>query len=537
MRKRPFTVGAAFESGTLYAAEEKEYHIYPSDCREVTGHGFAPVDEPVAAAFFLEGVRDVTIDLKGAKLVFHGRIAPFILSDCKNIRLKNFSVDYDRPYYTQAELVERDEAGITVRVSDGFPYSVEGGCFIAESEFWRQRLEGEHCLIQPYDKTTLSPAYGAGCILAACNFCDSVNPPMPVRILHAEQMGELVRFSGEFPESWKAGLMLEFMHEKRDKNAILAERCEKVEVSGVRLLHCAAMGFVGMFCRDILLERFDMYLSGGEKGLVTANADSVHCFHCEGKIVIRDCIFESMLDDAVNIHGNYNVVESAAGEKLVLRSYAAALGFIRWYKAGDRLNVYRGKTQETRGTFTVKEVNYESGAIYVTADAAIPAEAGDVVENAAVPELLIENCIAGRNRPRGFLLSSGGKTVVRGCTFSDCDCAIHFTGDTNYWYESGPVRDVTIEGCVFDNCGYCGQPYAIVVSPDFEPTEKVPYYHKNIKIVGNTFRTFTGGLLQARRAEGIVFKDNRVIESRAYPQAGLAPVAVTECGEAQIENV
>lgn len=53
---------------------------------------------------------------------------------------------------------------------------------------------------------------------------------------------------------------------------------------------------------------------------VTNNADSIHTFGCYGKILIEDCRMDSMLDDSLNIHGNFTVAESAGGDMILARS-------------------------------------------------------------------------------------------------------------------------------------------------------------------------------------------------------------------------
>jgi hypothetical protein len=326
-------------------------------------------------------------------------------------------------------------------------------------------------------------------------------------------------------------------HEPRDKNAILADHCQNIAVENVRLIHGSSMGFVGMFTENITLRNFDMYLDEKSKGLITINADSVHCFHCTGKVLIEDCIFENMLDDAINIHGNYTQVTSASGKEVNVHVTAAGLDNIKWYKPGDVLNIYREKTQELKGTYTVVRAEYpRDREITIHFNRLVEAATGDVVENTAMPEIEIRHCITGKNRPRGFLLSSGGRTLVEDCFFNNCSCAIHFTGDTTYWYESGPVRDVTIRHCHFYNCGYCSSDYVIMATPEVEVTEKEPCYHKNIKITDNIFESFTRGALYANKTEGIVFKNNKYIEAADYPRRIIDRVKLENCKNCAIEE-
>lgn len=539
MEKAVFKIGVPLKSDTYYYGNEREYHIYLKDTVDTRGHGYTKPTDELLTAFFLNGLSDVTIDLSGASLIFHGRIAPFVITNCKNITLKNFSIDYDRPFYTQGEILEVNGTHLKLRISDGFPYRVKNGVLYAVSDTWEQPFDQYHMLFQPYDAKTRSPAYAADCILAVIGTEEyDKNPPLPIHHLSLEecQDGSLI-FYGDFPETYKAGQILTMTHEPRNKNSILAEYCKNILVENVRIIHGAAMGFVGMFSENITLKNFNMYLDEKTKGLISINSDSVHCFHCTGKILIEDCIFENMLDDAINIHGNYTLV--TATDKNEVKAYVAAAGLdnIKWYKTGDVLNIHRGKTQELKGSYTVVRAEYpRDREIIIRFDQAVDASEGDLIENTMMPEIEIRRCKTGKNRPRGFLLSSGGKTLVEDCFFNNCSCAIHFTGDTTYWYESGPVRDVTIRRCHFYDCGYCGAEYAIMATPGVEVTDKAPYYHKNITITDNVFESFSRGALYADKTECIVFKGNKYIDTNSYLQRIIERVKLDNCGNCDIRE-
>ena len=539
IKKTTFKIGMPLESGTCYYGDKSEYHIYLKDTVNTAGHGYVKPTDELLTAFFLKDLTDVTLDLGGAALIFHGRIAPFVMTNCQNITLKNFSIDYDRPFYTQGEILEADSTHLKLRISDGFPYRVRNGVFYAVSETWEQPFDQHNMLFQPYDAKTRSPAYAAGCILAVVGpEADDKNPPLPIHHLSlAEGTDGSILFYGDFPATYKAGQVLTMTHEPRDKNAILVEHSQNILVENVRLIHAAAMGFVGMFSENITLKNFDMYLDEKTKGLISINADSVHCFHCTGKIRIEDCIFENMLDDAINIHGNYTRVTAADKNEITAHVAAAGLDTIKWYKKGDILNIYRGKTQEMNGSYTVLSADYpRDREIVVRFDRPVDAAAGDLIENTAMPYIEIRRCKTGRNRPRGFLLSSGGKTLVEDCFFNNCSCAIHFTGDTTYWYESGPVRDVTIRHCHFYDCGYCGSDYAIMATPEVEVTENALYYHKHITITDNVFESFSRGALYANKTEHITFKGNKYIDTTSYPQRLIDRVKLDNCGNCEIET-
>ena len=92
--------GIKIESGNYYKAELPVYHFTPSDAQISREEDYlAPstaAGDQLAIAFILKDLHDVTIDFGGAELVFHGRIAPFVLDGCKNVTIKNCKINYDR---------------------------------------------------------------------------------------------------------------------------------------------------------------------------------------------------------------------------------------------------------------------------------------------------------------------------------------------------------------------------------------------------------------------------------------------------------
>jgi hypothetical protein len=94
-------------------AEEKYYFITNND----------PSMKRIA--FPLDQFSDLTIDGQGAHLVFHGPICPFILDHAKNITLKNFSIDYQRPFDSEAKILKVTPDGADLEFSDEFPYKLE----------------------------------------------------------------------------------------------------------------------------------------------------------------------------------------------------------------------------------------------------------------------------------------------------------------------------------------------------------------------------------------------------------------------------
>jgi len=144
------------------------------------------------------------------------------------------------------------------------------------------------------------------------------------------------------------------------------------------------------------------------------------------------------------------------------------------------------------------------------------------LENAEhAPELYIEGCYFGKNRARGILTTTRGKTVITKNRFETTGTAVMIAGDANHWYESGAVRDVTIRENEFVNCNTnrWGRG-AIDIVPQIAEKHG-GYYHKNIRIENNVFRVFDMPLVYAESVDGLWISGNKVEKTTDYPPKGL----------------
>ena len=126
-----YVKGITFASNTIYRGTEQRYDFYLSDVFEISDEDVF-VDANVRSktakvAFYIKGIENTIIDFQGATLDFHGRIVPFILRNCKNVKLMNFKVDYDRPFYTQADVISASSSELEVKINQGFDYRTENG--------------------------------------------------------------------------------------------------------------------------------------------------------------------------------------------------------------------------------------------------------------------------------------------------------------------------------------------------------------------------------------------------------------------------
>jgi hypothetical protein len=518
MKKVKFAPGIKLESDTIYTCDEKICHIHLSDTMATQGAAWSqpelsPVNQQVVStAFILKNLRNVTFDLGGAKLMFHGRIQPFAIEDCENIQFKNFTVDYDRYFYTEAEILDVEDDRLRLKIGEEYPFRIENDALVATSETWESDTSQMNSHIIPIDPVEKIPLRGVPFMFYAMGknpFMRS-DPPIPFTRCRFRSLKEReVEMFLKVPPGLRPGHILSIAHEDRRKPVFDATRVRDLLVENVRILHTGSGGLIAYECHDICVRRLQTFLDGESRGLIGMSADAVHTFHCDGKITVEDCRIENIFDDTVNVHGQYAVLKAVTGRNSfsAIMPGAGLSSRISLYRRGDVLRAFRGATQEVLGEFTIDDViDSDIHHLEFSTKEAVDKLSGAVIfENLRMPELYIQRLVTG-NKYRAILPSTGAKIVIEDSIFFRCPIAISLTGDSSYWYESGPVRDLTIRNCRFTNPDCDG--FAIQSNPIFEPTEMDPYYHRNVKILNNRFELRSGHVLQAKYTDEIILSGN-----------------------------
>lgn len=517
INEKIFSVDTVFESNTIYIGTEKVYDVYPSDDMEEIYAWYTSLNSgniPLRTAFLLRGLENVTIDLKGAKIVLHGRIMAFAAFDCKNVTFKNFSIDYDRPFYTQGTVLETEGDSAVIEIPELFSYRIEGHDFIACSETWEHRLITGDMLFRCFDPVSGRASKNNGMILGLIGdvIYPRDNPPCPIHHIKAEDLGDRKVRLFNFPEQFKpvVGEILAMTHEDRRKTAFLLERCADTVLEHVRLMHIPAMGITANLCHNITLNDYSMYVDEEMPDrIVTINADSFHTFHCTGLMKVENCRFENMLDDAINIHGNYLVCKNKLNDKAIMvQNQSAGILAMEYLLPGDEVVIFKGNTQEIRCKGIVETAEflpdqYIDMKITLKDGINVDIEEGDCLENLRMPEIEVRNCYS--KCMGGFRISSGKKVLIEDCTFETAGFSVAFTGDMDYWFENTGVKDVTIRNCKFIDCGL-----PLATGCGFKPTEKAPFYHQNIKFIDNEIIDPRDNVVRMQDVNNFEYRNNTV---------------------------
>ncbi|MGE4490363.1 MAG: right-handed parallel beta-helix repeat-containing protein [Kiritimatiellales bacterium] len=457
--------------------------------------------------------KKITIDGGGARFIFHGEVVPFAVEQSEEIVLRNFSVDWERPFYSEGVITGADDAGVTVKVDRSvFPFHSEGRKMIFDGEGWSH---GFHEGLFELDAATGMSAYLSG---------DAMGAGVRSSWEAEEEDAEHIRIRERFFRRPKIGNILVLRHYPRLCPAIFLKQSKDTLIENITLYHAGGMGVIGQFCENITVRFCQVTPPAGRHFSVTV--DATHFVNCRGLVTLEDCLFEGQLDDSTNVHGINTRVQkilddvSLITERVHHEQYGVEIGF-----PGDRMKFSCNATMlayaENR-IVSVEPVDERTAKIIFENRLPEALQPGHVLENMDwSADLRITGCTVRSARARGFLISTPGRVVVENNRIEAPGSAIKISGDANYWFESGAVRDVLIRRNTFGDCCYGPIEWGRAVI-DIDPEIADPHgnpdcFHRGIRIENNRFSTFDTGILYARSVDGITFIGNTIHRTKNYP--------------------
>ena len=383
------------------------YHFWPQRAEErylfVSNN-----DESLARIAFPLFERDgLIIEGRGARFVFHGFMTPFALRDCAQVSLTGFTVDWERPFHSECDIVGVGEGFVDLRVArDRYPYRIEKGRLMFLNEFGEELNIGAPL---EFDPVRREPAYKVYDNYGVTNHHVS-----------EELAPGLIRFRAPFSTVPTPGNVLVMPPDHRLCPAITIGDSRDIAVEDVTLHHCGGMGIIAQRTRDIRVRNVNVTPSAGR--IVSLTADATHFVNCAGSIEITDCLFENQMDDPMNVHGIYaRVSERLSDTELEVELVHPQQRGIDITQAGDTVEIIERESLATYGEATVAAVErLNKQFTRLRFAGAIPAEvqAGDAVQSLGwQPDLTIRGCTFRGNRARGPLISTARQGHRRGQPF------------------------------------------------------------------------------------------------------------------------
>lgn len=523
--------------------EPGTYHFYAENALDmslwISNHDQQPTQQVMLP---LVDCRNLKIRGNGSTFIFHGKCLPVLFMDCENVTLENVRIDFARPLYSEAKVLGFKDGKTIVSIDKkAFPYEIRDG---------RLFFVGENYPLQPIQSVI---AFRKGTKNIVSNTAD-IGCGSDVTVLPGGKIALHRDFSKDgdgvavgdtltLRTWWRPAPACVIYRAKntvlRDVSihssfgmTLLAQRSENIKIEGTKT---AGDQTSGMFPRP-------------ETGRVySASADATHFSNVKGKVIVKNSFFETMMDDAINVHSTcLDIAEILAPDTIRCRyRHGQAIGF-ELFEPGENLRFIAGKTLEnSTETVPVKSVRRISPTeVLITLKEAVPANVkpGDAVENADYqPEVVFCGNIVRNNRARGALFTTPRKVVVEDNVFKNvAGSAILLAGDAQGWYESGACEDVVIRNNLFINnltSRFQFTNAVISIYPEVRDlASQKRFYHRNIDISNNAFHTFDVPLLFAISTEKIKFTDNRIFYNADFKGWKQPPFHFRRCSDILIRG-
>ena len=493
------------------------YHFYPDFASEsllyISNHD---EDTIKRVAFLFEDLHNVTIQGNDSLFLFHTEIIPFVMRNCHDVNLKGISIDYIRTAYSEAIIEEISPERMILRIDpERYPHIIRRG---------RIYFYGENFCCEPtgwleMDRDRNAPVYGG----KDMDLTEQSGIPLRWKCLESGLVECTIEDKNlTFSDCSEIGNYLIIRHHPRSHPAIYIVDSQRINLEKITIFHAVGMGVIAVRTSDILLDSVHVKRNPDTPRVFTACADATHFVLCDGKITIKNGLFENQLDDPVNIHGIYAKVNRVLEEKEILldlvhhQHKGVEIG-----KCGDRISFLDPESMLPYAENSIQDIQMinKDRILLKCSDKVLKIKPGTVVENISiVPEVLIENCHFRNNRARGVLLTGRGTSVVRGNIFEVPGAAILVEGDMNEWFESGAIKNILVENNTFCNCAYIPEwgRAPIQVTPMAKKFTDC-YFHQNLFICNNRFLCFDHRILFARNIKNITFLGNQITDTKKYP--------------------
>ena len=441
------------------------------------------------SAIYLCEKSDITIDGNGATILIHGKMTPLLFDKCRNITVKNLTIDYACPTMTEFTILENNEGICIIKINDDCRYKIEKGHLIWMGEddkngkpYWESDYVGPGRYIKLFDPVTET----------AIDFSKKGLDFKDIKEIAPHTLRVTLRDKDiYFPE----GHIIQTRSIVRDQTGSLFNRCKNLRFENLRVMFMHGLGMVSQFCENVSYINCDLTPKDGRT--ITSTADFFQFSGCKGNLAIENCKAWGAQDDYINVHGTHlRIIKKNERKKTITVRFMhpESWGF-QAFEAGDELEFIKWDTLKPYAE--TKVVAYErlnDTDIRLTLDRPLPPlEKGrDVVENATwTPNLYVRNCDFGPTEGRGILATTRGEVIIENNRFRNLwGPALLIEDDCNFWFESGYTREIIFRNNTIINCEYAsmweGSP-VIRYSPKVMDENSTHFVHGRLTLTGNTF--------------------------------------------------
>lgn len=449
---------------------------------------------------WLENQKDLTVDGKGCVFVMHGKMTNVAVVNCKNVKLKNFSIKVDNPDMHEFKVAKVGKTYVDFEIDRESRYHKSRGKYYFVGEDYRSKFKksvkgGWFGFIPSEDENTI------------------IRRPHPLRGAWNIKESEPHRIRARYLNTsrFKEGNRHYVYDELRRYNGIFVDTSDNVSVENVNQHFNYGLAYVAQNSSNLYICGCKFKPHENCSKLMISAADFVQICMCRGEAVIKNSEFVGAGDDALNVHGIHFKIKKIAGDKIeVCFPHHQTHGF-NPLRAGDEIAFVDipSLSEHGRAKIAASELIDEK-TIRLHLDDVSQAIVGEVIEDkTATPDVEFSGNFMTRIITRGVLMTSGGKVKITDNNFDNTSMhSILISDDARYWFESGPVNDVEIARNRFGRV----DGYTVQVLP--ENTIHKGAVHKNIYVHDNVVDNVDKGMF-FKSADGVALENN--VSDRPMP--------------------
>lgn len=447
------------------------------------------------APLCFEKLKNVTIEGNGAKFIIHGKSTNAVISECENIKLQNLTITAENPEMHELKVVGTGKFFVDYEIDKQSRYINENGKFYFVGHDYKRAFTYKA-------KTSWWNGYFPA---DRPEMCKREKHPLHDTFKIKEIGEHKIRAYCLSASKFKVGDKYYLFDVRRQYAGIFVRDSKNVTLQNVKQHFNYSLAFVAQNTENITID--NVYFAPENGKVMCSVADFIQICMCRGQVVVKDSYFDGAGDDCLNAHGFHFKIVKKNGNKITVRFMHPQSHGFNPFNVGDEITFVNSKTMLEKGKATVERADLTNEYdIELALDNADDAVIGEFVENiTACPELTFINNTVTRIITRGLLLTTRGKTLIENNHFKSTTCSgILLSDDANNWYESGACYDMTIKNNTFDWCGENG----ILIKP--ENTIHAGAVHKNINIIGNTFKKCEKTCFDIKSTDNVTIKDNIV---------------------------
>ena len=221
------------------------------------------------------------------------------------VSFENFRVTTDHPVNASGRVVSKNPEDGTYEAEIDPQFPVTGREHVYGSDTFDEEGMPDYA-IETYDdrnvRTQLLPDGKGGVLPRIIGLDYEVVGPQRIRV-RAPDAAALGRL--------RVGHRILYRHTIYGHSVFVVDASRDTVFRDVEIERCPSFGATILpLSENVLFERFRIQSPEDDRALYAANADGIHVVGLAGRLVLRDCHFRGLGDDALNVHAKAAEIES-----------------------------------------------------------------------------------------------------------------------------------------------------------------------------------------------------------------------------------